>query len=102
MRNFAQGAAVEKIGGDTLRIVLKSPTGEQTYHDLTLAEAEAVREGIERGAAEIAADAEAAAKATAIAVAEKAEAERQATPPAPSAPEPKSKSSRRKNTGKEK
>lgn len=44
MRNFSQGAAVELIGGDTLRLILRSPTGEQVYHDLTPAEAEALRE----------------------------------------------------------
>ncbi len=44
MRNFSKGAAVELVGGDTLRLILKSPTGEQVYHDLTPAEAEAIRE----------------------------------------------------------
>lgn len=46
MRNFSGGAAVELIGGDTLRLILRSPTGEQAYHDLTPAEAEAIREAL--------------------------------------------------------
>ena len=46
MRNFARAAVVENIGGDTLRLILKSPTGEQVYHDLTPAEAQAIREAL--------------------------------------------------------
>lgn len=46
MRNFARGAVVENIGGDTLRIILKSPTGEKVYHDLMPDEAQAIREAI--------------------------------------------------------
>lgn len=46
MRNFSSGATVSVAGGGILRLILVSPTGEKVYHDLTPAEAEAIREAL--------------------------------------------------------
>lgn len=51
MRNLSAGAAVELNGGDTLRLRVWSPTGEQVYHDLSPAEADAIRETLAAHAA---------------------------------------------------
>lgn len=48
MRKFTGGAVITKLDNSTLRLILKNPTGEQVFHDLSPAEVEAFRETLSK------------------------------------------------------